>query len=546
MPELRSLWTGDTARGRGIGLAGIVLLALAIRLAAWTVAYPAPADVVHYVQAASQLARGGWHVWPAVFSPGPLLLATEAERIGLPSARVLQMLSLVCGVLAAAGFTLLASRVMGRWACGLLTGVFVATNPSLVYYSVNGYSEVPYLALLSLVGLLVHDGFFRAGGHRFRGVLAFAALGVAAYFRTDEAHALALALAAVALLIAVRRRDRLLAASAIQGLLVFAALVLPIYLLTFFATGRFAPGTKYASLAVGDAAYDSKQYNSLHKPWEPDMDRIRLQGPVEYALEHKRDLAVRWVRNAGRSIRTINEELTVGAFRAGTGWFFSVVLVGGYMAWRMRRVGAWAFSLLFILVPVSLISLFMCQSRYLLQTLPFAFILASDLVVEAVDRVRGRAGIGIAVLLAVYFFAKTAVWAVDYTAETAWYFLNGQRAGEALRAYGTDENVLMTQQYCVTLHFHDRYPERLAMLPYGTIDETEQYAADHNVDLIAISDSQYPHWPINALFHGSAAPANWVLLKEMKFDRISPFYGPIEEKYFLYRRTPSADSPSTK
>ena len=117
--------------------------------------------------------------------------------------------------------------------------------------------------------------------------------------------------------------------------------------------------------------------------------------------------------------------------------------------------------------------------------------------------------------------------------------------GRVLRQYGSDEDIVMTSQYVITLHFHDRYPQRLVDLPYASIAEIEPYAAEKGVSLIAISDRIYPHWPINALFHGAAPPANWVLLRKVAFSRETRF-GPEEERYLLFRRGPLASATRTK
>ncbi|HPF98910.1 MAG TPA: hypothetical protein PLE77_02495 [Kiritimatiellia bacterium] len=536
MQTLRWLGAGETRWARAVGILAVMLVAGAVRLWAMKYAYPAPMDVVHYVQSAVELAHGNSGAWNVIYPPASQALAFLAEKHGWSSAYVLQGLSVFCSVAGIVVAMLLAYRLFGAWPHAWLTGLFLATNPTFTYYSVNGYSDVVYAFFLLLACWCAVLWFARDGGWPMAAA-AFGALGLGGLFRMDESQVVALLLAGGMLGWTVRQRSPARLRALVVGGLVFAAVVSPVYVMTYKTTGRLTPGVKFTyAFAMGDSFYDSKEFNAIRPPYRERMEEFRQAGLIGYLWSHRAEVSARWVRNLARLTRTAGDTLFTGTFRAGPGWL-AVFLAGtAWMAARRRAFMGWGVCLAVLALQFTLISFFMAQARYLVPSMAFAFMLFADAGVRLFGLLgEGKAWRILAAAMVLTFGIKSAAGSIAYVDETDWYYHNGVKVGEALRRHGGENDVLMTPQYCVALGFYDEHPLRMVKLGYGTIEETEAYADKAGVDLVALTDSVFAHWPIGGLFRSEAPPAGWKLLDEIVFTRDSR-YGVVKERYLLFRR----------
>ena len=537
------LWKGETRCSRVVGVSLVLLLALGVRWVAFPYAYPAPGDAVHFVQAGVELAAGDKGAWSTGLSPGPQLVAAAAARAGLSPARGLQALSLLSGVVSVMVFVLLAWRLFGRWVHALLAGAVIGCNPNFVYYSVGGWSEMPYIAVLAVASLLAWRWLCgQQRGSIWIAILAL--LGVGSYFRPLESQSLALLCAAFGCVVALGRRNAKALVAVVAGVVVLACVEAPIYWMTYKMTGRMSLGTKDVNLVMGTSNYDSKAMHAISEPWAKEYAELKQVGVPRYMWERRAYYIRLWTANMARAFRLVGDAVFSGSFRLGPVWWFLVLLAGGILAWAGGAWRSWSFCLFLLLLPLAEISLANVQERYIVQSLPFAIMLFVDILIRAIDAAPLRTVRAVAILFLVFFLAKNSAQAVRLVDETDWYYFNARQVGQLLQQFGSDEETLMTQQYCMTLHFHDRYPRRLVGLPFGTIEDTAEYARQKGVSVIALSSWVFRHWPINALFHGAPPPADWRLVDEVVFARPSRF-GDLEERYLVYRREPKPSAGDT-
>jgi len=199
----------------------ILALALAARLLFVSIAPVAYGDAVSYSWVAWLTANGEWQLadpfWHSLFDFWQALILMT----GIGQYPALVLASLLPGLLLIVPVYLLTRRLYGN-AAALVAGLFIALHPRLVEYAVNGYAEAFYLcaAMWAVWGITV---IIQDGNNRRAGTVIGIAL--AGYFLVrNEAILLVALLAAVALLLALRRRFDIRLAG--RPLLVFAACVI--------------------------------------------------------------------------------------------------------------------------------------------------------------------------------------------------------------------------------------------------------------------------------------------------------------------------------
>jgi hypothetical protein len=533
---LSDIWTGATAKVRVGACIVLLLLAAGIRIRAASDAYPVPGDGGHFVQYGLELAHGNPEGMSTYWSQAMIALACFAVKLGWEPAAFLRGVCVAAGSMVPLLALFLAHACFRRWQVGLVAGLLLAANPAAVHYSITGYSEMPFVAL-ALGGALVV-----VQAAPWKALIGYALFGAAAYFKGTDASLVAAAAAAWQFLVGtpggIARRIGYSAA----GLAVFMAVILPLCLFTLDRSGAFAPGNKGLNLAFGDAWSDSKAVYAVEKPWEERQRYLEEQGTLAFMIAYRGELAARGARNTAQAIRLVNDQFFAGPLRVGPIWFVALFLVGALLAWREHRLGTWLFPLLIAAVPTALIVLCLVHDRLLFwATVCLALVLADTAVMlgQALCRDKWTALAGVMVLA--LFTVKSAQLAT-HAWEREWFhwrYAHMHEAGIRARSFGSEEDVLMAQGPHMALAFYRERPMRTVELPYGTIDDVAQAAANQSATIIVVSDQARPHWPITGLFRGEPAPAEWRLLDELRFpgdeDRGRP-----EEKYRIYRRSTEA------
>ena len=163
--------------------AGITLLALVIRVYIASLAYPPQLDSVHYVQFGVRWAQGVPGQLSTIWQEAPIVVSGMAYRWGLDPVRVLQASTVLYGTVVVLLTMLLAARLFNRPAIGWLAGLWAATSPGLVNYSVNCSAEGGFAMFMMMAYVLMAPALrgepFRVG----RLMVAYALLGIGIYYK---------------------------------------------------------------------------------------------------------------------------------------------------------------------------------------------------------------------------------------------------------------------------------------------------------------------------------------------------------------------------
>ncbi len=542
---LKRLVDGDERPARIAGVVLVGVLALVLRLAAAADAYPVPGDGAHFVQFGTELAAGNPRGLSEYLSPAMVGTAALARKMGWAPAYVLQYAAVVFGTAAVVGAMLLAGALFRKWNRAVVVGLLAATNPSLVQYSISGFSEMPYVGL-SVWGVL---GFWTwLSTERGRVVpllLGFAALGLGAYYKGPDASLLAaitLVFGAVHLLRQGRARRMVPLAGAAA---VFAAVILPLCLFTYHRSGQFMPGTKGDNLYVGDSWDDSKLwYATVPVSESPQLaERYRYfmdHGPAKFIWKFRSELAASWVRHVAQSVRLLSDQLFCGPFRMGPGWLVLLLALAAAMAVHQKQFSPWWLPLCLSGITIAAISLCLVHDRLMIPSFVFLLLIVSDAILRLAESAGSRAVRAVAIAGFAAFLLKYALLSLDAERRewAYWRYPNMQAVGQALRNLGAEEDILMAQGPHIAIEFYTNHPCRFLELPCAERREMEEYARARNVTLIVVSDKARPHWPIARLFDGEPAPDGWRLLTTLSFPG-DEAAGVPAESYRVYRSDPA-------
>ena len=481
-------------------------MAFGIRWMAAREAYPTSGDGGHFVQYGVAMAHG--HAKLNVYwSQAMVLAAAGAERIGLDPRRVLQGISFVAGLLVVLLFARIATRLTRSWWWGMAAGLWAATNPTLTFYSVTGYSEMGYMAFLLGAVYVVLDGNTSWKRDVFAGIL----LGIGGYFKGLDAAVAAVAFGAWRFWGNAEKRWNWKRAMIVP--VVAFAVLFPLCAYTFSETGQFTPGSKGESnFLLGPGWKDSKVVYAA--------DGLKTRS---YA-ESFRALPRQVVGNMHDFFQVANAQFFSRGLRLGTIWFG--VLVAG-VAWglvRRRRIifgNGGVLLVLLVGIQVGLMLLVFVHDRMLAPTLPWLALLGLLGTRECLDCLKGKARTvamltfgGYCAVCGVYSFQ---VWRTEYA---WWRYEHVIQVAEELALLGVEEeDVVMHYGPQLSIETHRENPLRTVEVPYGSIEDVGRIAKEKGVRFAAISDTWRGHWPIARIFDvGEAAPADWMLRKELVFE----------------------------
>lgn len=486
---------------------GVLAVAFAVRWVAAREAYPVPGDGGHFVQWGVALAHGHAKL-NTYWSQGMVLAAAGAERLGVDPKRTLQGISFVAGMLVVLLFGGITGRLAKSGGWGLVGGLWAATNLTMVKYSIEGYSEMAYMALLMGAVYVALGGMPGWKRDLAAGVL----LGLGGWFKGLDAAVAACAYALWRWAWGGRWRwDWRLAA--VVPTVAFVVL-LPLCAYTYSETGQFAPGSKGGGNFL------------LGLDWK-DSKVVYAAEPVEtrtYA-EAFRALPRQVVGNVHDMFRLANEQLFTRGVRMGTIWF---TLLGAALAVSLGkgRGGAdgcnrWMLPVSLMGCQLALMSLAFVHDRILAPTLPWV-VLAGLLGVEQWFGRRGGSGRGAVLCVFTAYCAVFASYSLHASrTESAWWrYGRIKRVGECLLGLGMDErDVVMHYGPQLSIETHHGNPLLMAEVPFGSIEEVGKVAAEKGVRFAAISDTWRGHWPIAAVAAGEASPpAGWRLRKTLVFE----------------------------
>ena len=483
---------------------GVLGVAFAVRWLAAREAYPVPGDGGHFVQWGVAMAHGHAKL-NTYWSQGMVLAAAGAERLGLDPKRTLQGISFVAGMLVVLLFGGITGRVTKSGGWGLAGGLWAATNLTMVQYSIEGYSEMAYMAFLMGVVYIAVGG--KPG--RKRDLAAGVLLGLGGWFKGLDAAVAACAFALWRWVWGGRRRwDWQLAA--VAPLVAFVVL-LPLCAYTYSETGQFTPGSKGgAAILWGDDWKDSKLMYSTEQYVH------RSYGEAIKALP--RQIAA----NAHESFQTFNAQLFARGYRLGTVWFCMLVVLAAWtIGTRRDSMEGKAFLPFSILaVQVAMLCLSLVHDRVLAPSLPWV-VLALLLGFREWMGDCGRGGRWVATgVLAIYFAGCLAYSRHAFRTEFAWWrYGRVERVAEELRSLGMQEtDTVMEYGPQLAIETHREDPLLTVEVPYGSVEDVGRTTREKGVRFVAVSDHWRGHWPVARVAAGVVEPPiDWTLRKELAF-----------------------------
>ena len=484
---------------------GVLGVAFAVRGAAARDAYPGPGDAGHFVQWGVAMAHGHAKL-NTYWSQGMVLAAAGAERLGVDPKRALQGISCVAGMLVVLLFGGIVGRVSTSGGWGLAGGLWVATNPMMVKYSIEGYSEMAYMAFLMGVVFVAVGG--KAGWKR--DLAAGVLLGLGGWFKGLDAAVAACAYALWRWVWGGRRRLdwRLAAVAPVAAFVV----LLPLCIYTWSQTGQFAPGSKGSSnFLLGADWKDSKVV------YAAEGVQTRTCGEAIRALPRQ------IVGNVHDMFRLANEQLFTRGVRLGTIWFALLVL--GLAAPLLKGGGKTGHTLLpmcLVVVQLAMMSLAFVHERIFVPTLAWLALLG---LLGAREWLKGGTtttwrwgAIGVFGVCC----ATSAVYSTNafHTEFGWWRYDRVNRVAQEVLSLGMNEaDVVMHYGPQLAIETHRENPLLTVEVPYGSVDEVGRVAREKGVRFAAVSDSWRGHWPIATILTPEVArPEGWTLCGQLVFD----------------------------
>ncbi len=501
---------------------GVLAVAFAVRWIAAREAYPVPGDGGHFVQWGVALAHGHAKL-STYWSQGMVLAAAGAERLGMDPKRTLQGISFVAGMLVVLLFGGITGRVAKSAGWGLAGGLWAATNLTMVKYSIEGYSEMAYMAFLMGAVYVAVGG--KPGWKR--DLAAGALLGLGGWFKGLDAAVAACAFALWRWIWGGRKRwDWRLAA--VVPTVAFVVL-LPLCAYTYSETGQFAPGAKGGSNFLLGLDWKNSKVVYAAKPAEPRT----------YA-EAFRALPGQVVGNVHDMFRLANEQLFTRGVRLGTIWF---TLLGAVLLVSLGKRGGHTVDCSRWMLPVSLIgcqlalmALAFVHDRIFTPTLPWVVLMGVLGAKRWLDW-RGGGGRWSVLIVFVMYCAIFGTYSLhaSRTESVWWRYDRVKKAAEFILSLGMDErDVVMHYGPQLSIETHRGNPLLTVEVPFGSIDEVEKVAAEKGVRFAAISDTWRGHWPIAAVAGGGAPPPiGWSLRNTLVFDPDEETGAP-EERIAIY------------
>lgn len=505
-------------------VAVLLTVAAAVRIVAARQAYPVAGDAGHFVQHGVALAHGVAGALSTYWSQGMIVIAAGAVKVGLDPRYVLQTVTLVSGV----GVTLLFAGLLwlltGSRIMAIAGGLIIGTNPTMVHYSITGYSEMPYLFFL-MAGVCV--GASKGLPSLARYALAGMFIGMGGYFKGLDA---AIAACGLGLYIMLRTEGgwQTKIRSAFPVPVAAFLVLLPLCVFTYQHTGSFTPGTKGGNFLLGEDWADSKVVYAA--------EGMRLEEKT--ASELVVEIAGRMGQNMAQTFRIIGGQIFIRGFRMGTIVFFLVCGCVFLKLWRERDRHAWL-PVCLLGIQMGLLWIVFVHERILAPSLPWVILLFLLAIWTGLRRIQWdfsrKCLVGFVWLL---FVGVNACYAATvFTSEFFWWrYAHIQECAQTLKKHGTDQDVVMSYGPHLAIEFNAGNPLKTVEIPYGTLAQVEERAHEHQVRFIVISDTFRSHWPIARLFDaGVSAPENWILCEELVFpaDEMSGCSG---EKCRIYER----------
>lgn len=517
----------------------IVLLGAYVRLTTAKTAYPAQLDAGHMVQFGIEIANGNEQYLEVLYSRFQQYTAAWAYSRGMDPGRALQWVTLFFGTMLVPASMLFVRQLFGRWNLALISGLFVATNPSLVLYSVNGMGEVPFASLLMGACALLVFGTNSGTRRVYLIPLAFGVLAVGIYYRDIEALLSALVFIVWLIWQSLKCRSIQYVAWGLVGLLVLFTIWTPHRLYTKEVNPKGGASLKMTYLVWADAARSSQTQHDPDNQAFADLEKLKEIGVYKYAWIHKQRIIKNYAASIIRMLKAFNNHIFAGPYKIGADVFILILITAALALPRPVQYDRWLLvGTLCFFFPLLACASFI-NPRWLVGNIAFLLIIFAAPLAFLLERLGERKWKYAIWAFAVLFSVRSASFAIDEHGDTIRYHAI-RDAGIALRKYGDDNDVLVTAYPQVMIHFYEKSPGRGVLIPYAkTIERIDELIGERGGTLIALSSLDHTRsWPVNELFHCAKPPPNWELLDRIRYEWESRKYGPQEVEYLFFRRHP--------
>lgn len=508
-------------------LAGIMLLALALRIAAVLTRPLVQLDETAYLSMAENLAAG---LGPleitgkstTYFSPLLPLMTAGVAAVARNYVVAGYTVVLAFGTLVTLPAYLLGKEFFNK-RVGLMLAALIAVMPLMIDYSSRIYSESVYVFFLLLAVVFGHHMLM---GCRIPcGTLAGASLGMA-YLANPAAVYYVAALVVLAVIVGLVRGIPGRMAKALVFFLAFFALYAVPYVIFLHAelgrwtyTGKDVDVNAYT--AELDLDYETPEFEQVAMALTDDKSDIVVNnledqpGPIGLFLSHP----VRQLKILARQGYKLYDELLA---RIVPIWLLPLMGLGLFaQGWSRRRLAGTGYLLL-MMVPALLVLSIFAVPRFFIPYLAISLIwvaagwrrleewgdetLELDLAEPARGRWRRLAPwmIGAAVLLPVGVYGLYSIGTQEYQMET-------RDAGEWIKDNAGEDQRIMNRE-STSAYYAGGTP---VSIPYAGYDDTNEYARIQQIDYLVVSREVIEDWRpgLQRLLDVDASHPEWELVQ---------------------------------
>lgn len=510
----------------------LAVFALIIRILAAKEAYPCCGDAGHFVQNGIALSHGIPGSMSTYWSQGMIFIAALSELWNLDPRIAMQYTTIATGTLVVILIAALVLRLSNSLWLAIFAGLVCASNSTFVQYSITGYSESPYLAIL-LSGVYVGMGLVKSAPSSFRrslviSVTAGALIGLSGYFKGLDASVAAISFALYIGYIAIQKSRRLTVNSIVTLISAFVIL-LPLCIFTYQHTGTFTPGSKGNNFVLGQDWKDSKIVYAAHPS---DTSKSVSQSIKE--------IPKRMLVNMKDVWRIFNAQLFTKGFRIGTIWFAitSVLVAAALLFWARQYL---ALPLFMLMLQTLLLSFVFVHDRVLFPSFVWVVLLLSFAVHSLWQRATSRWRYAISAIMGIYLAVNSAYALSAFQGEFIWWrYQNTVGTAQHLKSIASEHDVVMTYGPHLAVEFYTNNPLKTVEMPFGTIEDVEIVAAKRDVRYIVVSDVFRGHWPIAKVFDPSTVlPSNWHIVDTVAFEEDPEGFRYPQEKVCIIERRSS-------
>jgi hypothetical protein len=524
----------------------VISLAAIVRIYSASNVFPAQGDASHFIQYGIASYYNGIEGLSGYWSMAPQFLAAGAHCLGISPAYVLQASTGLGGILLVGGVFGLALSLTKSRRIAVFASLLTASTPILVASSTAGLSETPHMAL-SFCGLALC--FYALNKRRwYYFALGSLCLALDLYYRPYDLFIICLAAAPFIgwKLFSLPRATMI--KFILLGCIVFVVTGIPFAKITAMKKTGSVSSSKLVNIAYARYGLDAKVMwgtkgiDADDNPLQQEIDTLRDVGSLKYIWQNRTRIVTNYVSNILKSIRHLNAHAFTGSFRMGAFWFVLIGALSVVAALRSGMIWQTVYLCSSIALFPLLLSIGFIHPRWIMQCVPFYFILVSMGVAAAIQKVSSKSTRTVFASIFVAAIVLNFRWAAA-SSNDQWRGLNIAPVAHKLRSYLSEDDRIMCFGPMLPISFYRTNSLAYMEIPYGEVDRIATWADQQSMDAIVIHNASFPHFPIHEITSDpSKVPTNWQEIDRIIFEKETRF-GLENDQYVVYRRI---DSSSTR